>query len=155
MKAIKNTWEKLPDLAKVVVIIVLILIIIRSLNWIKNFATTLAQGSSNQGAAAAYTAQGETKSYSDIEYKQMADRLDLAMRGAGTDYEEVFSVMELLQNNLDAVQLNKAFGVREYTAYFMTYRASLLEWLEDDLNSSYMDRLWNMLETKGITYRFT
>lgn len=154
MKKIKEIWEGLPDIAKVIVIIILVLIALRILNGLKSFVQTFVQGSTNQGAIGAYQAQGEQASYSDAEYKAMADRLDDAMRGAGTNYDEVYAVMDKLQNNIDAIKLNQAFGIREYTLIW-TFRAGLLEWLEGDLSASRMDMLWDSLETKGITYRFT
>lgn len=152
---IKATWKALPFWIKAIIIVIVLLIIFRLLSQIKGFITNFSDGATNKGAEAGYAALGEQPSYSKNEYKAMADRLEKAMAGPGTKEDEIFEVIEKLNNNIDAVKLNAAFGVREYSVAWWTSRASLLDWLEGDLDQDYLDMIWDTLEANNITYRFT
>lgn len=156
MKKLINWFQKLPPIQQIIVAVLAVFVIIRVFSFLEAFLLTIKESSTTAGAIAGYTAAGEQQSYSNQDYKIMADRLDRAMRGAGTDYDEVFTVIEKLNNNIDAIKLDQAFGIREYTyGLFFTGRASLLGWLQGDLSSSNMDLVWQKMSLKGITYRFS
>jgi hypothetical protein len=52
------------------------------------------------------------QSYKDYEYNVFADKLEIAMKGIGTDSKSVYSIFELMKNEIDIVRLNEAFGIR-------------------------------------------
>jgi len=90
---------------------------------------------------------GEKPSYSDFEYKSMADRLYNVMNGCGTWYEEdIIDVMNKMNNLTDVMKLNQAFGTRG--------DENLAEWLHGDLSGSWINKINNILKNKGISYSF-
>ena len=152
---LKETWDKLPDIAKIIVVIIGVIIVYRIFTFLKTYTKTLHDGAQSNAEEKAFKAAGDEASYSDAEFANMADRIETAFKGGGTDPEVFFAVISLLNNNLDALKLNQAFGVRSYTTWYGgTETATLEEWIEGDLSSSEMARMNSILSTNGITYRF-
>ena len=100
--------------------------------------------------------QGEELTYPVSEYKTMADIIYSAgMDTFGTDEDTIYNVFERLQNNVDYLQLYKAFGRRraEFTVCWGNDCPDLPTWLHTELNSSEIEHVNNILERKGIKYR--
>lgn len=96
---------------------------------------------------------GQTPSYSSATYSQLADKIYSAvMYTWGTDEQAIYDVFDQMKNNLDVAMLIKAFGKRRLE--FSTQDLELGAHLSNDLDSSEISKLNNILSSKGITYRF-
>lgn len=103
------------------------------------------EATQNQAETAALEAQGMTLSYSKNEYEGMANKLYVAMDGWGTDEDAILEVFERINNDLDFLELDSAFGSKD--GY------SMLEWLQGDISQYYFDKINNMLNSNGVTKR--
>jgi hypothetical protein len=96
---------------------------------------------------------GETASYPSATYSQLADKIYAAvMYTWGTDNQAIYDVFNLMKNNIDVASLIKAFGKRRLE--FSTQDAELGAHISNDMNSSEITKINNILASKGITYRF-
>ena len=75
-------------------------------------------------------------SYSSAEYSIMADNLEAAMRGVGTDEDAIKAVFTKLQTKTDWYKLISVFGIRDYGNWFYTTGGTLINWLQDDLSTA-------------------
>ncbi len=142
MKDFSEWWKALPMGLRIVIIVISIIIVYYVYTYIKSYSSTVKQSSQEQ----AYISQGQVQSFPDAEYESMSNEIVTAISGWGTDEDAVLNVMGRLNNNLDAVKLNQAFGQREGTG--------LKGWLEGDLSSSDIAQIYQILGTNGITYKF-
>ena len=101
---------------------------------IKNAATKKAQSQASLGIFA---------TYKDAEYKTFANRLYVAMKGAGTNTSAVETVLKSMKNEVDGAKLVAAFGVRD--------GETLQEWLAGEmlLKTAYYR---NLASNIGIYY---
>lgn len=76
----------------------------------------------------------------------LVSKIYTAMTGAGTDEEAIYDAFSTLSSYSDLQQLNKTFGVKEH----MTLR----EWLTDDLSTSEINHINEILASKNINYVF-
>lgn len=115
------------------------------------------------GAAAVNDASSElTKakkenppSYSKSQYKLAADTLENAMYDAGTDEAAIYRIMGSLKNNTDFLELIIAFGTRQkYEFAIPTFKGNLARWFNDELNSSEIQKVNELLKNNSIKYRF-
>jgi len=131
---------------QIVVVLAVVLVVFLTIRAVKSYASRIGQYSEQLGEQAALVAQGQQKSYSQSQYNTMANQLYYALKGAGTDEETVYSVMGKMQNDLDIIALDNAFGMRD--------ASSLQAWLRGDLSSSEMQQVNMILSNKGITKSF-
>lgn len=92
---------------------------------------------------------GQKLSYSEQEYKAMAEQLYTAMYGGGTDEEKVLYVFNLMNNDADVYKLVNVFGQRK--GFWSFDSENLYEWIANDGMSSDVNKV---LSGKGITVRF-
>ena len=71
-------------------------------------------------------------SYADSEYSIMADQLETAMRGVGTDITLMKTVLNRLKTKSDWLKLVSVFGTRPYGNWFYTHEGTLINWIEDE-----------------------
>lgn len=128
-------------LAIIVVVIVIIYLIINAI--VKNIKTAgqIKDFVSEQGQ---WEKKGEKLSYPLSEYKSMADKLYQAMDGIGTTNSAVYAVFDKVNNNMDFLELKKAFGVRD--------DENLTEWITGDMSESEINNINKKLTSKGIQY---
>lgn len=149
-KGIKKIWDDQPSGVKLVIIIVMIIIAIYVLNYVRGYLKTAADKASSKGEEQSYQQQGMQQSYSDSWYNSKANELETAMKGAGTDEVKIKQIFSQLQNNLDALKLNQAFGQRSYTCYAIsTCSDGLRVWLEGE---GMLTEVNQVMATNGITY---
>lgn len=117
----------------------------------KEFLKTLGANAAFSGEAAALAGQGQQASFNTSQYASFANQLESAMAGPGTKESVIFSVYYQMNNDLDIVLLDKAFGMR---STFWTSPANLQQWLRDDLSAKDMEKLNDLLAAKGITKRY-
>lgn len=83
--------------------------------------------------------------YPQADYKSMADKLFVAMDGAGTDEDAIKEVIAKLRTKSDWYALVKAFGVRKSTSMFSSFSGNLIQWLADELSGSDRKEVNDML----------
>ena len=92
-----------------------------------------------------------TESY----YYVLADKIQTASEGVGTDEELIYSVMQQMKTNSDVLQLIKAFGKRWFQNGFgFYYNATLTEVINHELDTKELQRVNEILAENGITMRF-
>lgn len=95
---------------------------------------------------------GQIPSYSNTTYNQLADRIEAAGKsGYGTDEEAIYSVFRLLKKDIDYLKLVQAFGTRRLE--FSTIYANLGGFLSSELSASEIDKVNQIMESKGLTAR--
>lgn len=99
---------------------------------VKDTAATLAQA-------------GQKPSLDNLKLQTIANQLYAALKGPD-DEAAVYRAFANAKNDLDVVNLIKAFGVRD--------NETLSQWLTSDLNAEEIKALNDMLARKGIKYRF-
>lgn len=94
-----------------------------------------------------FQSKGQKLTYPLSQYTIYADILYTNMNGIGTYKQETAGVFYKMKNDLDVLQLIKAFGKKEgYT---------LAEWIADDFSEEDKDfYINNILAKKGIKFRF-
>lgn len=102
------------------------------------------------------TAKGEQPSYSDSNYKTLADKLYSAMNTSGTDEGAIFAVFETLKNRIDVLKLIESYGVRQLYQFGVPIggNQNLAQALSDELSSNEIAKVNQILFKKGINYKF-
>jgi hypothetical protein len=102
-------------------------------------------------------------SFPPTQYKAWADGIQSAYDpygtfGAGTDEDTIYNILRKLKTSDDWLQLQKDYGVRDYTDY--TYnpfgtktKLNLVESLNQELSGSEKNKINEILKSKNITYR--
>lgn len=88
---------------------------------------------------------GQKPSYTVGVYRDMADKLEGAMKGLGTDIVSVFEVFGQMKNDLDVLNVEKEFGIRA--------DANLSEWLHGEWQLS-VTAINKVLRYRGIRKQF-
>lgn len=88
----------------------------------------------------------------------MANALQTAMDGYGTDYGAVLNQLVKLRNDLDILALNKSFGVRKINSGrgnpAADFEGTLGQCLTDELSDTRIGEVNMMLAKKGIKFRY-
>lgn len=137
--------------AQIVVVIVAFIILFYLFRFAKSFVYSVSSHAENSGETAALTSQGMIPSFTQSQYNQFANDLEAAMRGLGTNEPAIYNVFNQMNNDLDIVKLNTAFGIRKN---FWGVGSDLQNWLRKDLSNKEMLKLNNILANKGITKQF-
>ena len=100
--------------------------------------------------------KGEQQSFSNSNYKTFADRLYSAMNTSGTDEAAIFSVFQQMKNRIDVLKLIEAYGVRQLYVFGVPVggKQNLSQALSDELSSSDIAKVNQILFKKGINYKF-
>ncbi len=89
--------------------------------------------------------------YSDTEYKLMANQLYTAMKGAGTDEAAILRVCQRMQNVDDWNAVVKAFGTKSSSNWVYKFSGTLYDWLQDELSEREMRKVNEILNPIGVT----
>ncbi len=101
-------------IAAAIIIVIAIVIIAIFGKKIKNWITDLKQQRDlEKDNDKLIEATGQTPSYADVQYRQWADKLYVAMKGAGTDEDAIDNIMAQMRNDADVLKLVSAFGIRD------------------------------------------
>lgn len=100
--------------------------------------------------------KGEQQSYSNSNYKTLADRLYSAMNTSGTDESAIYSVFETLKNKIDVLKIIEAYGVRQLYQFGIPIggKQNLSQALSDELSDNEISKVNQILFKKGINYKF-
>jgi len=91
--------------------------------------------------------------YGPTQYQLFADKVYSAgVTWFGTDENAIYGVFNQLYNDLDVLELIKAFGTRrlEFTSVF----GNLQQFLASEMNAKEIGQINTILFSKGIKYRF-
>ena len=125
--------------AAVLVVLVLLVVYLNRLRPKKDVTDDIEVDSSNL-------------SYTDADYKIMANQMYVAMKGAGTDTPAIERVCKKLNNVDDWNALVKAFGVKSVSNWFYKFSGTLYDWLQDELSAREIRRLnEEILNNIGVT----
>jgi hypothetical protein len=158
MKALKtaqNWWKSLSPGQQLFVVIIIVVIIWIARNSIRGYVEGAQNAIQNVSEEQALNNAGIKATYTNSQYKAMADTLYSAMDGYGTDEEPIFNTFKKLKNDVDFVRLDDAFGVREASdnLFGMLAPADMRTWLKDDLGEAEIKTLNAKLKSQGITKR--
>ena len=101
-------------------------------------------------------------SYPKTQYNTWANKLETAMFSVGTYEEDIYAIFRMLKNNNDYLQLLKSFGRRKYsggvlpgieTTLDFSKGWTLNQWLTEELSTSELRKVNDILRSKGIKYR--
>lgn len=89
--------------------------------------------------------------YPKSQYSEWASRLFQAMKGAATDEETIYNIIDKLKNKNDWRMLVVEFGIRE-SGYWATgiFKGDLNKWLEDELDDDEKQILQQKLNAIGV-----
>lgn len=88
-------------------------------------------------------------------YNVLADILQAAMFDLGTNESYIYDVFRKLKNPRDLLQLIKAFGIRPYYSFgWKQGDYNLGQWFNEELSSSEVNKINQILASNGITYTF-
>lgn len=148
----KKWFMGLSSTMQVVVVVIAIILLFILWKRIKGFFGQIGQQQEIKGEEAALEQLGQTKTYSDKQYGDFANKLYSAMDGAGTDEDAIFSVFKKMKNDLDVLNLERKFGLRAASwAFGFSTPVDLADWLRSDLSSTDLAKLNNILSAQGIT----
>jgi hypothetical protein len=91
---------------------------------------------------------------SDLELKQIADKIEVALNQADDDETAVYEALKKLKTKDDWLKLNVVFGSRKRKANwpYSDVTGGLVDWLNDALNSYYeIPKVNDILSKIGVT----
>lgn len=143
-KALSN-----PKTVKTIVIIVIVIIVLfiaytQYKKWQKTKKSKEFTSQADKEIVA------ETQTFSESDYKAMADKLEQAMKGLGTDNDAVLQVLASLKTKSDWLSLVSAFGIRESGVWPGNFSGNLIEWLSDELGGGARQRVNFVLQKFGV-----
>lgn len=141
MKKQLKAWEKASSTTKIIIVIVAMAVVYFAYTFYLQSKVTIQQKSE----VLALQAQGITASYNASKYESLANTLETAMKGWGTNEQTVFDVFSDLKNDIDFIELDKAFGIRD--------SVDMKGWLKDDFSTADIKALNNQLNNQSITKR--
>jgi hypothetical protein len=120
----------------------------------KLFSRNYSKETTRQSQRDADQLQGNL-TYSLTWYKQAADTLTAAMFDAGTNEESIYRIFSSLKNAKDFYQLVSTFGVRPYYTFGLKQGDyNLGQWFTEELSTSEVQKINNILASKKIDFRF-
>lgn len=112
------------------------------------------EGGGNQGGGTG----GNGSGVSGLDYRALAKKIFDACDGYGTSEDTIVDVFKELRNNADFDALSNAYGVREvssgtWNVFQSNFQGNLSSTLRNELSSSWINDLNEILSSKGITRR--
>lgn len=101
---------------------------------------------------------GQKPTLTNLQLTSIANQIFTAVNGYQSDEAAIYRAFANVKNDLDVVNLIKAFGVREVSTGIgnpsPNLKGTLSQVLTDELNSDEIKALNDLLARKGIKYRF-
>lgn len=136
-----KAWQKASLTTKVIIVVVAIVIIYFAYQFYLQSKVTIQQ----KAEVVALQAQGITASYNKSKYDSLANTIETAIAGLGTDEQAIYDTFSELNNDVDFIELDKAFGTRD--------GEDMRGWIKGDLSSAELKTLNNQLNNQSITKR--
>ncbi len=103
-------------------------------------------------------AKGMKPTLDNLKLNTIANQLETAMNGYGTDVSSVYRAFANVKNDFDVVNLIKVYNVRKLSSgkgnIAPDFTGTLAASIEEELNTSEKKALNDSLSRKGINYRF-
>lgn len=138
-----------PRRAIVIGVFIVVAIVIVILLWsrIKGLFASLMNRNAATSQLNDVTEQtGEYPTLSNASYYTLANQVYNACKGLGTDEDAIYNVFGQLNNTADVYKLIQVFGTKD--------SKTLPMWMRAELNSWEINKLNNILASKGINYAF-
>jgi hypothetical protein len=104
------------------------------------------------------TKAGQKPSLDSFKLAQLANQIHSALNGYGSDESAVYRVFLQVKNDLDVVNLTKAYGIRKLSSGNWNpatdFEGTLGQSLTEELSAKEIEALNMILAKKGIKYRF-
>lgn len=104
------------------------------------------------------TKAGQKPTLDALKLSTMANQLFSYANGYGTDVQGIYKVFSAVNNDVDVVNLIKAYGVKEISTGAFNpapnLKGTLSQMLADELSPPEIKALNDLLSRKGIKYRF-
>jgi len=137
-------------IALLIIIIVLAIAIYFSWSKLKGLFRNVQTKIEKESEINKEISNGNPPSYTDNEYRDFANRIYTAIKGAGTDTKTIKNIFEKMNNITDVLKLVQAFGVRD--------GENLHEWLDGEVHwwkpGDIKKDINKILTAKGIFYNF-
>ncbi len=146
----KDWFNSLDAKTKGVVVIITIILVIYIISTAKSYMKAFFSRADAAGEKAALAAQGMKATYSKSQYNTFADQLEAAMRGWGTDEETIWMVLRKIKNDIDFINLDQAYGLRESDGRMW----DLATWMRGDLSTNEIKKANSILSNNGVTKQF-
>lgn len=145
MNELKKTWNGLPIYAKGLLVLGGVFAVSQI------FGNAVKQNQTIDEKK--FILQGKKLSYPLSTYDGFANKIYQAgFVFGGTDEDSIYDVIKKLNNDLDVLQLIKAFGNRRIE--FSLQNSDLTGFLSSELSSSELAYVNSILASKKIAYRF-
>lgn len=96
--------------------------------------------------------KGNSMSYPFVQYDIFAGKIEDATNTSGTDEQAIYEVIGAMKNNVDVLQLQKAYGKRlNWWFGVPTGSYTLSQVLNSELDDTEKDRVRKLLIKNGIT----
>lgn len=101
---------------------------------------------------------GSAPTMSEAKFKEIADKIFIAMDGYGTNTDTIINQFSLLKNNDDVMSLIAAYGIKDISSGkynpIPDFNGNLPEALANELSQTQISELNSILVKSGITIRF-
>lgn len=148
---IKSTIDYLSDSKKAVTAAVLLVLVIVAFLFVRKKIRQLV------GTTSSSSIFDDPNITDSLNFSQMARRIYDATNGFGTDEDEIYSVLEMLQTQADYTRLSQVW-TELYDEmgfwYNLEARSTLPGTLQSELNKKELSRARTILTDKGITPDF-
>jgi hypothetical protein len=164
-KGLGKFLEETPGWAKGVIVIaalagtgLLIYSIRKKIKNEQNLKGAKQEVDSAEATIKTLTTSGQKATLDNLKLNSIANQLQTAFEGYGTDVSSVYRALTSINNDIDMVNLIKVFGIREITSGKLNpapnFKGTLSQVVTDELNTSEIKALNDLLARKGIKYRF-
>jgi len=102
--------------------------------------------------------QGKSAGITRAQVDQIANKLQTAINGYGTHYNTIYSVLIQIKNEVDLLNVRKAYGIRKVNSgsfnFADDFSGTLDQTMVEELSQSDIQKINLMLAKKGISNRF-
>ena len=104
------------------------------------------------------TATGKKATLTKPQIDQIANKLQTAFNGYGTDYDAIVNILVQIKNDIDLLSVRSAYGIRKISSgtfnFATNFEGTLDQTMIEELNSSDIQKINLILASKGIMNRF-
>lgn len=148
---VKETFQNLPTIVQIIIVLIILVIVYRIVNWIIVKIKTNKLENQIQSEQNAFENSGQKLTFMPSQYSTFSDQLQQAFQYSGTEEGTVIDIISKMKNDLDILELNKAFGKRDIYFWGFTYSFSLPEAIRDEMDVKEVNEI---LQSKNIQYRY-
>lgn len=140
-----RAWEGIPPYARLMLYGLGAYAVYKGAQYVFSYV-----GGAIDADAAKFKGQGYKATLSQAEYMNLASQIKAAKGYLNDDEAAVYSALMQLNNPVDFIELQKAFGIEEQ---FFGSDQDLLAFLRDMLNQDEKTKANNILAQRNIPYR--